>query len=112
MKKLFPLLLTAGILFTACKKEKTSSTDVSMDPVDSTAQLKYRAAFTNGAYGTTIGVVKIYSKAGAYSLVLDSFSVSNGPDLHVYLSKEMQQPAEHKCITSMVCLILWTTNLL
>ncbi|MEO6733548.1 MAG: DM13 domain-containing protein [Ferruginibacter sp.] len=90
MKKVFSLLFTAGILLTACKKEKTSSTGVSMDPVDTTAALKYRAAFDNGGYGTTTGIAKIYSKAGAYSLVLDSFSVSTGPDLHVYLSKEMQ----------------------
>ena len=34
--------------------------------------------------------MKIYLKDGDYSLVLDSFSVNNGPDLHVYLSKEVQ----------------------
>jgi hypothetical protein len=36
------------------------------------------------------GRMKIYDKSGTYSLVLDSFNVNNGPDLHVYLSKEIQ----------------------
>jgi hypothetical protein len=90
MKKILPILITGCVLFTACKKETTSSTGVSTDTVDTTAQLKYRGAFTNGAFGSTMGIVKIYAKNSAYSLVLDSFSVSNGPDLHVYLSKEMQ----------------------
>ena len=74
----------------ACKKEKTSSTDISMDNVDTTAQLKYRGVFTNGPYGNTMGIAKIYAKTNMYTLVLDSFAVSNGPDLHVYISKEEQ----------------------
>ncbi len=90
MKKLFTLLVTTSVLFTACKKEKTSSSQVSMDPVDTTAQLKYRGTFLNGPYGSIAGVAKIYAKTNVYTLVLDSFTVSNGPDLHVYISKEKQ----------------------
>jgi Electron transfer DM13 len=90
MKKLFVLVLTTCTLLTACKKEKTSSTVVSMEPVDTTAQLKYRGAFSNGPYGSTMGIAKVYAKTGVYTLVLDSFIVSNGPDLHVYISKEEQ----------------------
>lgn len=89
MKTIFTAA-AALILLAACKKEKTNTDFVSMDPVDTTAQLQYRAAFTNGPYGTTIGVAKIFKKNNLYSLVLDSFSVSSGPDLHVYLSKERQ----------------------
>lgn len=90
MKKiLIPFVMALAIL-TACKKEKTSSTEVAMDPVDTTAQLKYRGVFSSGPYGTVTGVVKIYAKTNLYSLVLDSIAVSNGPDLHVYLSKEVQ----------------------
>jgi hypothetical protein len=90
MKKSAFVLVAAIFFFTACKKENTGSTVVAMEPVDTTAQLKYRGAFTSGPYGTTMGVVKVYSKNNVYSLVLDSFIVSSGPDLHVYLSKEMQ----------------------
>lgn len=90
MKKTLTLIAATGMLLTACKKEKTSSTLVPMDTVDTTAQLKYRGIFMNGPYGTTMGIAKIYSKANVYSLVLDSFAVNNGPDLHVYISKEVQ----------------------
>lgn len=90
MKRVLTFLLITSIFLTACKKETTSSMDVSMDPVDTTAQLKYRGAFANGPYGTIRGIAKVYAKNNAYTLVLDSFTVSNGPDLHVYLSKEQQ----------------------
>jgi len=89
MKKSILLLALAVAVFGACKKQQTSSI-MAMDPVDTTAQLMYRGAFANGPYGTTLGVVKIYAQNNVYSLVLDSFTVSSGPDLHVYLSKEVQ----------------------
>ncbi len=90
MNKLLVWSIPVLVLFTACKKEKTNAGPVSTDPVDSTAQLLYRAAFNSGPYGTTLGAAKIFKKNDTYSLVLDSFSVTNGPDLHVYLSKERQ----------------------
>jgi Electron transfer DM13 len=89
------LLLVSGLLM-ACKKESTiiTSTKPAMDMVDtgdsSGNLLKYAGTFSNGPYGSIMGSVKIYENAGAYSLVLDSFTVNNGPDLHVYLSKEIQ----------------------
>jgi len=89
MKKSILLFALTVVLFCACKKEQTSSV-AAMDTVDTTAQLKYRGAFASGPYGTTMGVVKIYAQNNMYSLVLDSFTVSSGPDLHVYLSKEVQ----------------------
>jgi hypothetical protein len=52
--------------------------------------LKYSGTFINGPYGSIMGKVKIYEKDSAYSLVLDSFTVNKGPDLHVYLSGEIQ----------------------
>jgi Electron transfer DM13 len=90
MKKLIACSIPLLMLFSACKKEKTNTGIVSMDPVDSTAQLQYRSVFSDGPYGTTMGVAKIFKKNNTYSLVLDSFSVNSGPDLHVYLSKERQ----------------------
>ena len=89
MKFLFQLTL-AVLLFVSCSKEKVTSTVPAMDMPDTTATLKYSGRFINGPYGNTSGSVKILVKAGAYTLVLDSFMVNNGPDLHVYLSKEVQ----------------------
>ena len=89
MKYSFQLILLL-LFLGSCSKEKTTSTVAAMDMPDVAAQLKYSAKFTNGPYGTTSGKVKIYVKATEYTLVLDSFMVNNGPDLHVYLSKELQ----------------------
>ena len=89
MKYLLQLILLL-LLLASCRKEKVTSTVTAMDVQDIAAQLKYSAKFTNGPYGTTSGTVKIYVKATEYTLVLDSFLVNNGPDLHVYLSKELQ----------------------
>ena len=86
-------LVFAGSLLMACKKENTVTTSQTpaMEMVDSSgSELKYSGTFSNGPYGSIMGRVKIYEKDSAYSLVLDSFSVNNGPDLHVYLSKEIQ----------------------
>lgn len=86
------LLLTASLLV-ACKKENTVATSntPAMEMVDSSgSELKYSGTLSNGPYGSVMGRVKIYLKDENYSLVLDSFSVNNGPDLHVYLSKEVQ----------------------
>jgi len=89
MKYLFQLIVLV-LLLVSCSKEKVTSTVTAMDVPDTTAQLKYSARFANGPYGTTSGTVKIYVKATVYTMVLDSFMVNSGPDLHVYLSKEVQ----------------------
>ena len=89
MKYSFQLILLL-LLLASCSKEKVTSTVTAMDVPDTTAQLKYSGKFANGQYGTTSGTVKIYVKANVYTLVLDSFMVNSGPDLHVYLSKEVQ----------------------
>lgn len=73
----------------ACKKENNTPTASVTDWVDTGAQVKYAASFVNGPYGSVSGKVKILSKDGKLSLVLDSVAISNGPDLHVYLSKEL-----------------------
>lgn len=85
--------LTIGIslllLFAACKKDLTSTTPV-QDPVDTTGSAeKYSGSFINGPYGSVSGTAKIYEDSGLYSVALVGVTISNGPDLHVYLSKEM-----------------------
>ncbi len=93
MKKYLLCMLLIGGLLTACKKENTFTTSntPAMEMVDSSgSELKYYGTLSNGPFGSAMGRVKIYLKDGTYRLVLDSFSVNNGPDLHVYLSKEIQ----------------------
>ncbi len=96
MKTYLLCLLLVSSLLVDCKKENgtTTSNTPAMDMVDTRDSsgnlLKYSGTFSDGPYGTVMGKVKIYENAGSYSLVLDSFNVNNGPDLHVYLSKEIQ----------------------
>ena len=56
---------------------------------DTTAVLKYSGVFASGPYGTVSGEAKIFKTGTKYELKLMSFSGSNGPDLRVYLAKEM-----------------------
>ena len=44
--------------------------------------------FGAGPFGSVTGKAEIYKQGAAYSLKLSGFSSSNGPALHVYLSKE------------------------
>ena len=47
-------------------------------------------SFMNGPYGAVSGESKIYQTGTTYQLALANFLSSNGPDLKVYLSKEVQ----------------------
>ena len=54
------------------------------------AEIKYTGIFMNGPYGSVTGNVKTYREGGQNSLALLNMNISNGPDLHVYLSKEVE----------------------
>lgn len=88
MKKILFVTIVAVILTSACKKE--SSLQETMDAELVEADLLYRAVFMDGPYGRTMGIAKIYRNAAGDQFVLDSFNVSNGPDLHVYLARQQQ----------------------
>lgn len=83
------LILTICLTNTFCKKMKTQApTETLNEKVDTTATLKYTGSFSSGPYGTTAGRAEIYKQGTAYAVKLVDFSTSNGPALHVYLSKE------------------------
>jgi hypothetical protein len=84
-------LVIAAVLacvFTSCVKENTPTVPLN-DSVDTTAMLKYAGNFINGPYGRVSGMARVYSKRDSLVLALENVSISNGPDLHVYLSKEV-----------------------
>lgn len=82
-------LLFVVILFAACKKEG-ASTVPAMDMPQSNAVVIGSGGFENGPYGRVSGVAKVVRNPGnTYDVVLDSFQTNNGPDLFVYLSKEV-----------------------
>lgn len=67
-----------------------SPTDPVDNTVDTTAVLKYSGIFMNGPYGNVSGEAKVYLQNNQLTLALENMIISNGPDLHVYLSKEVQ----------------------
>jgi hypothetical protein len=91
MYKLILILFVSVATLNACVKENTPTTPVN-NPVDTTmAVSRFSGTFGNGPYGSVMGAAKIYIKDNnQYVLALENFTSSNGPDLHVYISKEVQ----------------------
>ena len=92
--KAFLTLLITSFLLVSCIRENTSTEDL-MEMAPENATLKYSGNFIQGPYGNNVnGKAEIYEKNGIFTLVFnDSFTINNGPDLYVYVSKE-QQPTE------------------
>ena len=92
--KTFITLLLSSLFLVSCIRENTSTEDL-MEMAPENSVLKYSGDFMQGPYGNNVnGKAEIYEKNGTYALVFDDkFTVSNGPDLYVYVSKE-QQPSQ------------------
>ncbi len=90
MRKYFLLLPISLLLLLSCRKENNAATEPANDMVDSAAVTKYSGRFSNGPYGNVSGVAKVILQNGKFSLLLENVVISNGPDLRVYLSKEVQ----------------------
>ena len=90
MKTLLIIFTVTTVLASAACTKK-ASTETLNDPLDTTAVLLYEGDFSKGPYAAAIsGKAAIYKVNNAWQLRLENFSVSNGPDLKVYLSKEQQ----------------------
>jgi len=89
MQKLIYLILV--VIISSCVKENTPKSPVN-NPVDTTmAMNRFNGTFGNGPYGMVTGSAKIYlQNNNQLILTLENFTSSNGPDLHVYISKEVQ----------------------
>lgn len=90
MNRLFSVLVAAVVLVSvSCVKENTP--DVILDEMpDSTSAPVNNGNFNNGPYGAVSGSARIFSGPNGHELKFTDFRSSNGPDLRVYLSKEMQ----------------------
>jgi hypothetical protein len=83
------LSLCLVLLLAACKKD--GPTQTLNDPTTPNATVLASGRFQNGPYGSVMGIGRVVkTPAAQFELVLDSFTTSNGPDLYVYLSKEIQ----------------------
>ena len=88
MRLLFILLICLSALIISCKKNNTA-TIVLNEMTDTAAVLKYSGDFASGPYGTVTGKAEIYKKATAIEVKLAGFNSTNGPALHVFISKEV-----------------------
>jgi hypothetical protein len=90
MKKILFIVFSASLLFTACVKENTATNPVD-DRVDTTVNMQKKIGmFADGPYGRVSGEAKVFCVNNKFTLALENVVISNGPDLHVYLSKEVQ----------------------
>ena len=89
MKQLISISLLL-ILFTACTKEKSPTITID-DMIDTTTNTQAKTGmFINGPYGSVMGYARVYNMNNNFTLALENVIISNGPDLHVYISKEVQ----------------------
>ena len=90
MKGMLPLLVVSMGLLISCVKENTP--EVVLDnTVDTTVATPGSSGnFSNGPYGAVSGKAVVYKQDGALVLALENMMISNGPQLHVYLSREVQ----------------------
>jgi Electron transfer DM13 len=89
-KNLLSFFIAAVCICIACSKQNGTSDVPGTGTVDTTsAVLQYSGVFMNGPYGSVSGKAAVYAENGVYILKLADVAISNGPDLHVYLSKEV-----------------------
>lgn len=86
MKKLFIFPILFLILSCQVEGELTHTVQNSV-PITPAAMLKYHGTFVPTSGIVVSGEAKIYLEGNQYKVQLESFSISNGPDLKVYLSK-------------------------
>ena len=90
MKGILIVLSVAAVFLFSCVKENTPEI-VLDDTVDTTVAVPgNNGNFMNGPYGTVSGMATVYSQDGSFILALANMRISNGPQLHVYISKEVQ----------------------
>lgn len=83
------LAIALCLISVSCKKKNNfAGTQILNENIDSTAVLLHSGNFNSGPYGTVTGTAQIYRQDSVYSVKLTNFNSTNGPALHVYLSKE------------------------
>lgn len=86
MKKL--LILPILFLLLACEEKGELTKDgFNVATIAQGSVLKYHATFLPTLGISALGEAKVYLENNQYKLELENFSVTNGPDLKVYLSK-------------------------
>jgi hypothetical protein len=89
MKQILILLIASSLVLSSCVKENTPTNPINDTP-DTTSMDVKLGMFINGPYGNISGNARIVTMDNKFILALENVVISNGPDLHVYISKEVQ----------------------
>jgi Electron transfer DM13 len=88
MKRIFVMILMLAVLTSCSKEEEIKVTRPELNPDLSGATL-LRQGTLQGINHTASGAVSIYQIDSSLFVVLDPFMSQSGPDLKVYLSKDV-----------------------
>ena len=90
MKNIFFALTIIAFTGTACSKNNGTTEVPATDKIDTIgAAVKYTGLFNSAPGESVNGKALILLQNGKYSIALENFTAGNGPDLHLYLSKQI-----------------------
>lgn len=102
------LTLSLLIVLTSCEIEgDLTKNELRPTTISNSSELKFQGVFSPTSGITVSGGPKVYLNGTQYQLKLDGFSISNGPDLKVYLSKS-DTPTEFVNLGNMVPTAVYT----
>ncbi|WP_298146587.1 DM13 domain-containing protein [Flavobacterium sp.] len=81
------VLIVCSFLLFGCSEEGVLTSGRVAEEIAPDATLQYAGNFAPTSGITVSGGAQIYFSEGTYKLQLTDFSISNGPDLKVYLSQ-------------------------
>lgn len=87
MKKLFILCLSLAMI--ACTADNVTPTTPVNDTFDPSKATLLKQGALVGIGHTVSGAASIYNDQGTFVILLDPYSSQSGPDLKVYLSKDI-----------------------
>ena len=87
MKTKYLILPFLLLLFSCSEQGQFTQNNDNETPISTVAQLLYSGDFIPTSGINVTGQAKIVLENNQYKLELSNFSISNGPDLKVYLSK-------------------------
>lgn len=87
MKAKFLLMPIVVLLFSCEIEGELTQRELRPTTISNSSVLKFEGVFSPTSGITVAGGPKVYQNGNQYQLKLDGFSISDGPDLKVYLSK-------------------------
>jgi hypothetical protein len=83
------LKLSLVVLLLGCEVEDNVPSNPVNDTFDTSNAILIKQGTLEGINHTASGKASIYELDGKYTVVLDPYSSQNGPDLKIYLSKDV-----------------------